>query len=78
MLELSFERSLYDHESITEATTAYGALATFAIDTTADHITVSVSEIDPRVADRLEDAFCNHVLFDTIRRARPSAEDLRK
>lgn len=71
---LSFSRSLYDKEAIDAAAEAFKALATFQVSAADDAITVSVSEIDARVADRLTDAFCNHALYETVARARAVEE----
>ena len=78
MLEITFHRSLYHLGAIEEAAAAYGRLGTFNVAAEDNVIRVSISDIDDRAKDRIEDAFCNHVLFDTIRRARPSAEELTK
>ncbi len=67
---IHFSRSLYRDDAIDAAAAAYGELATISVETLADDIVVSVSDIDERVADRLVDAFCNHALFETASRSR--------
>ena len=62
-----FSRSLYRQEAIEAAVAAYGALAQLALEVHENDFTVSIDNIDERVADRLVDAFCNHALYETAR-----------
>ena len=71
---VEFSRSLYDVDAVRAAADAYGGLATIAVKTVGDHVRVEVSEIDPRVADRLVDALCNHALYNTVDRHRARQE----
>lgn len=65
--QIRFSRSLYRQDAIESAITAYGALATLSLEVGPSDFRVQVSDIDERVVDRLEDAFCNHCLFETAR-----------
>ena len=69
---VTFDRSLYLPEAVEAAAAAYGAHAQIEV-TRSDECTVAmvspVAESDPRP---LVNAFCNHVLHETIARLRES------
>lgn len=70
---LAFHRSLYAPEAVDAAAEAFGHLATLGVERREHEIVVSVEAVDGRVADRFVDAFCNHVLYETVVRARAVA-----
>ena len=70
MAEIRFSRSLYLPEAIDAAAEAYGGLATIEVVRGDDAIAVTLSDVDPDVADVIEDAFANHALAETITRSR--------
>jgi hypothetical protein len=65
-----FARSLYHPAAVEASVTAYGSLATFAVKTLAEDIEVTITDPDPEVAGVIADELCNHVLAETIKRAR--------
>lgn len=70
MVEIRFNRSLYLPEAIESAATAYAGLATVAVERGDEATLVTLDDIDPDVADVIEDAFANHALAETITRSR--------
>lgn len=72
-VQLDFSRSIYDLEAVHAATSAYGELATFEVESTDALVTVRLSGLHPGVPDLL-DHFTNHVLYATITGRRRSAE----
>lgn len=70
MAEIVFSRSLYLPEAIEAAAEAYAALAEIEIARGDDATTVILRNVDPDVADVIEDAFSNHALVETITRSR--------
>ena len=67
---IRFSRSLYAPEAVEAAVAAYSDFATIELATGSDDIVARVTEIDEEEAEEILDAFCNHVLFETIVRAR--------
>lgn len=65
-----FARSLYAEEAVEAAAEAYRELASFAIVPHASEIELQVSDIDPEFGARLLDEVSNHVLYETVQRAR--------
>jgi hypothetical protein len=65
-----FARSLYAEEAVEAAAEAYRELASFAIVPHAAEIELQVSDIDPEFGARLLDEVSNHVLYETVQRAR--------
>jgi hypothetical protein len=65
-----FARSLYAEEAVEAAAAAYRELASFAIVPHAAEIELQVSDIDPEFGARLLDEVSNHVLYETVQRAR--------
>ncbi len=61
-----FSRSLYAPEAVRAAAAAYGELASFELQVSAEAIEVVITEPDESVADVLVDEFCNHALHETI------------
>jgi hypothetical protein len=70
MADIRFSRSLYLPEAIDAAAEAYAGLATIEVVRGGDGIEVKFSDVDPDVADVIEDAFANHALAETITRSR--------
>lgn len=67
---IEFNRRLYRDDAVEAAVEAYGHLAKLTLERTEHFSVVQVSDPDERVADRLVDALCNHVLYETVARAR--------
>lgn len=67
---LVFHRSLYAPEAVEAAVAAFGHLATLGVERREHEMVVRVDDVDARVADRFGDAFANHVLYETVVRAR--------
>lgn len=73
MTELRFSRSLYQLDAVEQAAEAFAALGRFAVDVDGQDIRVTVSELHPKLADRLEpivDEFRNRALYGTVLAAR--------
>jgi hypothetical protein len=68
-----FDRSLYLPEAVEAAAEAYGDYATIAVATTADAVAVTISAVAEHDPQELANAFCNHVLHETIARRRQAA-----
>ena len=66
MAKLYFSSSLYRTEAIERTVAAYSSLAVFEIETQEDGVNVSISQMVPELREQLVDAFCNHVLNETI------------
>lgn len=68
---LSFARSLYQPAAVQAAAEAYGELARITVLPEEENaVVVEISDPHPDLAGELVDAFCNHVLFETIRHHR--------
>jgi len=70
---ITFDRSLYLPDAVEAAAAAYAGHAQLSVTHTADAVVVVISEVvehDPQV---LANAFCNHVLHETIARRRQAA-----
>jgi hypothetical protein len=65
-IKLEFNTSLYALEAVQKSVQDYKECANFVIETTPTLILVVVDQIDPELQDVLVDAFCNHVLNETI------------
>jgi len=65
-----FDHSLYNQASVETAAAAYASLLTIQLDAADARTTVTFSDLDPEHGPMLVDAFCNHVLFETIHRHR--------
>jgi hypothetical protein len=65
-----FARSLYHPEAVEVSVAAYAGLATFDVKTVAEDIEVTITDPDPDVAAVIVDELCNHVLAETVKRAR--------
>lgn len=72
---MDFSRSLYDAAAVQAAVAAYAELARFEVAESDTQVTVSIHEPHPEVAD-LADHFANHVLHESVARARRGVEGL--
>ena len=63
---LSFSLSIYKKEAIEEAMNAYGAYARFSVQEEEHTMMVELEPLHEAYATQIIDAFCNHVLFETI------------
>lgn len=64
--EIVLSTSLYSVEAVNLAVAAYRECAVFLVDVQEDNICIAISDIHPSLQDVLLDAFCNHVLNETI------------
>ena len=71
---IEFNRRLYRDDAVEAAVEAYGHLATLSLERGEHTSIVEVRDPDERVADRLVDALCNHVLYETVSRSRAEQE----
>jgi hypothetical protein len=68
---VTFSRSLYRIDGIESAAAAYAGLAQITVTPGESEIVVSLAQPHPDIpAQELVDAFCNHALFETVRRHR--------
>lgn len=67
---ITFDRTLYLPEAVAAAAEAYGDYATIQVATTASGVEVAVSDPVEHELQTIVDAFCNHVLHETISRRR--------
>ncbi len=69
-MKVVFSHSLYAPKAIEAAVQAYEGLAEFSISVSGPDLgsqtEVVISNIHQELKDDLVDAFCNHVLFETI------------
>ena len=70
---VAFHRSLYLPEAVQSAMAAYSPFAKLELSEAGSDLVVTVSEIDPEADEDLIDAFCNHVLFETVVQSRGAA-----
>ena len=70
MTEISFDRSLYLPEAVEAAAAAYAEHAKIELTPTADAVEATVSSFAGNDEDLVANAFCNHVLYETIARKR--------
>ena len=75
MSQISFHRSLYEPVAVEHVVGLFAGLATFEVVEEANEVVVTIHSADPELAGEIEDAFKNHVLYETIHRAR-TAEDV--
>ena len=69
---ISFERSLYLPEAVDAAAAAYAEHAQIEVTPTADAVVAVISAPAPD-EQTVVNAFCNHVLYETITRQRQAA-----
>jgi hypothetical protein len=75
--EIAFHRSLYSPEAVAAAAAAYAEHAQIELTETADAIVVKLSGVVGHDPQTVANAFCNHVLYETIvrrRQAEPEEE----
>ncbi len=70
---IRFDEYLYEKDAVTAAAEAYGHLASIEISQDGPCVVASMTDITEEHAHVLGDAFRNHVLYETIVRARASA-----
>jgi len=68
--QISFARSLYLQEAVEAAATAYSEHAKIEILPQGDAVVAVIGEVTGADADLVTNAFCNHVLYETIARKR--------
>ena len=67
---INFDRSLYLPEAVEAAVAAYSEHAQIELTSTADVLTVVISGVAGNDPEVVANAFCNHVLHETIARMR--------
>jgi hypothetical protein len=67
---ITFDHSIYSPESITAAAEAYAELLKVSLSAEDGCTTAQFESLDTEGGPFLVDAFCNHVLFETIQRFR--------
>jgi phosphoribosylformylglycinamidine (FGAM) synthase PurS component len=72
---VAFDRSLYLPEAVEAAAEAYRELAKIEVTASADVVEAVIDQVDEEDARTVVNAFCNHVLHETIARRRQSALD---
>lgn len=70
---LLFSLSLYREDAVQAAVDAYSQLADFRIERLDSACRVEINCRNKQIMLQLKDAFCNHVLFETIIRHRNSS-----
>jgi hypothetical protein len=67
---ISFDRSLYLPEAVDAAVAAYAEYARITLTPSADAIVAEIADGGDYDARTIANAFCNHVLHETIGRRR--------
>ena len=67
---ITFDRSLYLPEAVEAAAVAYADHATIEVTPSTDATVVVISAVAGSDPDLVANAFCNHVLYETIARLR--------
>jgi hypothetical protein len=67
---LTFDRSLYLPEAVQAAAAAYADHAAISVETAGEQSVAVISDAGGHDPRELADAFCNHVLHETIARRR--------
>jgi len=70
---ISFDRSLYLPEAVEAGVAAYAEHAHIAVTPDGDTVVAEISGVADGDIDDVANAFCNHVLFETIARMRQAA-----
>jgi hypothetical protein len=73
MTDITFDRSLYLSEAVAAAATAYAEIAHIELTETAETVVASLSAVTGHDPQAVANAFCNHVLHETIVRRRQVA-----
>ncbi len=71
--QIAFEGSLYLPEAVEAAAIAYADHARITVTPGNDTVVVEISGLGEADAADVANAFCNHVLFETIARTRQAA-----
>jgi len=72
--QVTFDRSLYLPEAVDAAAAAYAEHAKIEVTPAGDSVVVALSVIGEHDPQTVTNAFCNHVLYETIARMRQAAE----
>lgn len=67
---ISFDRTLYLSEAVEAAAAAYADYAKIALTASPDAVVADISDVVEHDARTVANAFCNHVLHETIARRR--------
>ena len=67
---VTFDHSIYSPDSISAAVEAYAGLLSVTLADDEGATTARFDELDPDEGEMLVDAFCNHVLYESIQRNR--------
>ena len=70
---VTFDHSLYSPTSVESAAAAYGELLSISLAVEEGKTVATFADMDPEHGAMLVNAFCNHVLFETVQHRR-SAE----
>jgi len=70
---LVFDRSLYLPEAVAAAAAAYADYAHIEVTETPDAVVAAITDVLDHDARTVTNAFCNHVLHETISRRRHAA-----
>jgi hypothetical protein len=70
---VAFDGSLYLPEAVEAAAEAYAEHATILVKPAADGVVARISVAADEDLDMVANAFCNHVLYETIVRLRQTA-----
>jgi hypothetical protein len=73
--QVSFDRSLYLPEAVQAAAEAYAELAKIEVTPSADAVMAVIDQVADEDLRTIVNAFCNHVLHETIARRRQTALD---
>jgi len=63
---LRFSRSLYRLDAVEQAAAAFAACGNFDVRSDGEDIVVELSNLHPKLADKVVDEFRNHALYATI------------
>lgn len=67
---ITFDRSLYLPQAVEAAAAAYAEHAQIEVTPSADAVVAEISGVVDNDPDVVANAFCNHVLYETIVRLR--------
>lgn len=67
---IAFDRSLYLPDAVDAAAAAYADFATIRVTAGPEAIVADISDVVEHDPQTVADAFCNHVLHETISRRR--------
>ena len=70
---ITFDRSLYLPEAVEAAAAAYAQHARVEVTTAPDAVVALVEPIAAEEGQNVAQAFCNHVLYETITRRRQAS-----